>query len=59
MWIVIIIVCIIFGFLSKPLDRIVINRVSSKWLAIVLQFAIYLIIFMLVYGVAILIGLNT
>lgn len=58
MWIVIIIVCVIFGFISQPVDRIVKNRVPSKWLAIILQFVINWIILMILYGIAALIGFS-
>ena len=58
MWIVIIIVCVIFGFISQPVDRIVKNRVPSKWLAIILQFVINWIILMVLYGIAALIGFS-
>ena len=58
MWIVIIIVCVIFGFISQPVDRIVKNRVPSKWLAIILQFIINWIILMVLYGIAALIGFS-
>lgn len=58
MWLVIIIVCVIFGFISQPIDRIVKNKVPSKWLAISVQFVIYWIIFMVLYGIAALIGFN-
>ena len=58
MWIVIIIVCVIFGFISQPVGRIVKNRVPSKWLAIILQFVINWIILMILYGIAALIGFS-
>ena len=58
MWIVIIIVCVIFGFICQPVGRIVKNRVHSKWLAIILQFVINWIILMILYGIAALIGFN-
>ena len=58
MWIVIIIVCIISGFISQPVNRIVKNRVPYKWLSIILEFVIYWIIFMVIYGIAALIGFN-
>ena len=58
MWIVIIIACVIFGLISRPVDRIVRNRVPSKWLAISLQLVINWIIFMGLYGLAVLIGFN-
>lgn len=58
MWGVIIIVCIIFGITSQSIDRIVKNRVPSKGLAISLEFVIYFIIFMAIYGIALILGFN-
>lgn len=55
-WIVIIIVCAIFGFVSQPVDRFIKKRVSSKWQAIILQIVVYWIIFMALYGIAALLG---
>ena len=56
MWGVIIIVCIIFGIISQPIDRIIKNRIPSKGLSISLEFVIYFIIFMAIYGIALLFG---
>ena len=58
MWILIIIICVIFGILSQPVDRIIKKIVSSKWLAILLQIVIYWIIFMVLYGIAAMFGFN-
>ena len=58
MWIVILVVCIIFGFICQPVDRLVKNRVHSKWASITLQFAINLVILMALYGIAALIGFS-
>jgi hypothetical protein len=58
MWLVIIIVCIIFGFIIQPVDRIIKKNVSSKWLAIILQLVASFIILMALYGIAILFGFN-
>ena len=58
MWGVIIIVCIIFGIISQPVDRIIKKRVSSKGLSISLEFVVYFIIFMALYGIALLLGFN-
>ncbi len=58
MWLVIIVVCIIFGFACQPVDRIIKKKVSSKWLAITLQLVIYWIILMALYGLAALLGFN-
>ena len=58
MWGIIIIVCIIFGIISQPIDRIIKNRVSSKGLSISLELVIYFIIFMAIYGIALLFGFN-
>ena len=58
MWIVILIVCVIFGFICQPVDRIIKNRVSTKWLSITLQFVANFIILMVLYGIAALIGFS-
>lgn len=58
MWIEILIVCIIFGFICQPVDRLVTQRVHSKWISITLQFVINLIILMVLYGIAALIGFS-
>ncbi len=58
MWIVIIIVCIIFGFVSQPVDRLIKKNVSSKWLSVVLRLIVYWIILMGLYGIAALLGFN-
>ncbi len=56
MWWVIIIVCVIFVFVSQPVDRIIKKKVTSKWLATILQLVIYWIIFMVLYVIADLLG---
>ena len=58
MWLAILIVCIIFGFISQPVDRFVKKRVSSKWLSVILRFFLYWIILMALYGIAALLGFN-
>jgi predicted Na+-dependent transporter len=58
MWLVIIIVCIVFGFVCQPVDRMIKKNVSSKWLAIILQFVANLVILMALYGIAALFGFN-
>ena len=58
MWVVILIVCVIFGFICQPLDRMVKNRVHSKWLSVTLQFVINFIILIALYGIAALIGFS-
>ncbi len=58
MWIVILVVCVIFGLIIQPVDKIINKRVSSKWLAVILQLIIYWIIFMALYGIAALLGFN-
>ena len=58
MWIVILIVCIIFGFICQPVDWLIKNRVHSKWVSVTLQFFINFIILMALYGIAALIGFN-
>ena len=57
-WLVIIIVCVIFGFISKPVDRIIKKNVSSKWLTVILQLVVYFIIFIILYGIAALFGFD-
>ena len=54
----ILIVCIIFGFISQPVDSIVKKRVSSKWLSVILRLFVYWIILMVLYGIAALLGFN-
>lgn len=59
MWLVVIlIVCVIFGFISQPVDRTIKRKVSSKWLAIILRFVVYWIIFMALYSIAALLGFS-
>ena len=58
MWLAILIVCIIFGFINQPVDRIVKKRVSSKWLSVILRLFVYCIILMVLYGIAALLGFN-
>jgi predicted PurR-regulated permease PerM len=57
-WIIIIIVCLIVGFLVRPVDRLIEKKVSSKWLAYLLQIIAYFLIFLVLYGIVILIGFN-
>lgn len=57
-WLVIIIVCIIFGFISQPVSKIIKKNISSKWLATCIQFVAYCIILFALYGIAALIGFN-
>lgn len=58
MWIVILIVCVIFGFISQPVGRVIKKKVSSKWLAVFLEIVVYWLILMALYGVAALLGFN-
>lgn len=58
MWIVILIVCVIFGFISQPVGRVIKKKVSSKWLAIILEIVVYWLILMALYGVAALLDFN-
>ncbi len=62
MWIVILIVCaisgFIFGFISEPVGRVIKKKVSSKWLTIILELVVYWLILMALYGVAVLLGFN-
>ena len=58
MWIVILIVCVIFGLICQPVGRIIKNRVHSKWLSITMQFVVNFIILMVLYGIAALIGFS-
>ena len=58
MWLAILIVCIIIGFISQPVDRIVKKRESSKWLSVILRLFVYWIILMVLYGIADLLGFN-
>lgn len=58
MWIVIIIVCAIFGFLIQPIDRYIKKRVSSLWLRYVLELIVYFALLMALYGLAALFGFN-
>lgn len=58
MWIVILVVCIIFGFISQPVGKTIKKRVSSKWLAIILELVVYWVILMALYGIAALLGFN-
>ena len=58
MWLAILIVCIIFGFISQPVDSIDIKRVPSKYLSIILRLFVYRIILIALYGIAALLGFN-
>ena len=58
MWLAILIVCIVFGFISQPVDKIVKKRVSSKWLSVVVRLFVYWIILIGLYGIAALLGFN-
>lgn len=58
MWLIIVIVCLIAGFVSEPLDRVIRKKVSSKWLSIVLQLVVNFIILMALYGIAALLGFD-
>lgn len=55
-WIVIIAVCVVFGLVSQPVDRMIKKNVSAKWLSVILRFVAYLVIFMALYGIAALLG---
>ena len=57
MWLKILIVCVIFGFLSNPVDRFISKKVSSKWLSLILRIFVYWAIFTALYGIAALLGL--
>lgn len=56
MLVVILVVCLIFGFVSQPVDRFIKKKVPSKWVAIILQVIAYWIIFVVLYGIAALLG---
>lgn len=57
MQLVIIIVCAIFAFIFQPfVDRTIKKKVHSKWPAIIMQVVIYWIVFMVLYGIAALLG---
>lgn len=56
MWLKILIVCVIFGFLSNPVDRFILKKVSSKWLSLILRIFVYWAIFTALYGIAALLG---
>lgn len=56
MWLKILIVCVIFGFLSNPVDRFISKKVSSKWLSLILRIFVYWTIFTALYGIAALLG---
>ena len=58
MWLAILIVCIVFGFISQPVDKIVKKRVPSKWLSVIVRLFVYWIILMGLYGIATLLGFN-
>lgn len=58
MWIVILVVCVIFGFISQPVGKTIKKKVSSKWLAIILELVVYWVILMALYGIASLLGFN-
>lgn len=49
---VILVVCLIFGFVSQPVDRVIKKKVSSKWLAIIVRLVAYWVIFVALYGIA-------
>jgi uncharacterized membrane protein len=49
---------LIVGFLVRPVDRLIEKKVSSKWLAYLLQIIAYFIIFLVLYGIVILFGFN-
>ncbi len=57
MW-VIIVVCVICGFVCRPVDRLINKKVSSKWLSVLAEFVVYFIILMGLYGIADLLGFN-
>lgn len=56
MWLTILVVCLIFVIISEPVGKFIKKNVSSKWLAIALQFIIYWGILMALYGIADLLG---
>ncbi len=58
MWWVIIIVCIIFGFICQPVNRVIKKNVANKWLAVILEIAVYMVILLALYGIAALCGYN-
>lgn len=55
-WVVIIIICVIFVFVSQPVDRVINKKVSSKLLATILLLVVDVLIFMALYGFAVLLG---
>ncbi len=56
---VIIIVCFIFAFVFQPwVDKIIKKKFSSKWTIMTLQLVIYWVIFMILYGIAALLGFD-
>ncbi len=56
MWVVIILVCAVFGLVSQPVNKYIKKKVSSKWLAFVITFFVYWVILMGLYGIAALLG---
>ncbi len=59
MWLLIIIVCIIFGFACQPVDRLIKKKVSTRWLAVIVQLIAYWVILMALYGLAALLGFES
>lgn len=52
----IVVVCIIFVFVSQPVDRFLKKKVLSKWLLVIARLLSYWVIFMILYGIAALLG---
>ncbi len=57
-YLIILVVCLVFGVVSQPVDRIIKRKVTSRWLVIILRFVAYWIILVALYEIAALLGFS-
>ncbi len=58
MLLTIIIVCVVFGFICQPIQRLIEKKVTTKWLRVLVEIVVYWVIFMALYAIAELFGLE-
>ena len=57
-YLIILVVCLVFGIVSQPVDRLIKRKVPSKWMALGLRFVAYWIILVALYEIAALLGFS-
>lgn len=55
-WIVIIVVCLIYGIIMDPIQKAINKRVGKKWLAYIIVFGIAIAVLTVLYTLADILG---